>query len=96
MMLKGENEMLTIKSVNRELKNKFGDGIEILKGDDGYIYFWGTKVDRCYTTSVMVSRLNRLSLKNWIDEAAKLVEESNSFWTEQWDSEKIILHRGSK
>ena len=88
--------MLTIKSVNRELKNKFGSGIEILKGDDGYMYFRGTKVDRCYTTSVMVHQLNRLSLKNWIDEAAKLVEESNSFWTEQWDSEKMILHRGAK
>lgn len=87
--------MLTIKSVNRELKNTFGDGIEILKGD-GYMYFWGTKVDRCYTTTVSVHQLNILSLKNWIDEAANLIEESNSFWTEQWNSGKIIIHRGSK
>lgn len=87
--------MLTFKSVNKELKETFGDGIEILQGD-GNIYFWGTLVDRCYSTTVPVPRLNRLSLKLWIDEAALLVKESKQFYDEQREWERYIMRHTTK
>ena len=82
--------MLTFKSVNKELKETFGDGIEILQGD-GYIYFWGTLIDRCYSTTVPVPRLNRLDLNHWIDEATHLVNESKQFLDDQMKWEKRIM-----
>ena len=62
--------MLTLARVNAELAF-IADDIRLERGK-GYFYFRGTNV-RDYTQSVMVPRLNVLTLEQWLDEARSVV-----------------------
>lgn len=68
--------MITIKIVNRVLKEN-GINAELVKGD-GYYWFDGPDVEFAFTTSVMVCRINDLSLESWLYEAKVAVESSKS------------------
>ena len=58
--------MLTMKRVNQALTAKYGEGIELVRGE-GYFYFMGNLVPSM--PSVFVYRLNHLSLDRWLYEA---------------------------
>lgn len=60
------NKRLTLKALNNALSvNGIED--ELVKGD-GYFYFWGKKASTWYCSSVMVFRLNDLTVEQWIAE----------------------------
>ena len=63
--------MITLKSVNKSIKS-LGYDAELIKGD-GYFYFIGTDVTEWEGSSVMVYRLNELSLDSWIEELRSLL-----------------------
>jgi hypothetical protein len=67
--------MLTLKTVNKKLKD-LGYDVELVKGED-YFYFCGPSIDLRQSTSVMVYRLNQLSLDQWIDELKFILGEIN-------------------
>lgn len=57
---------LTLKTINKHLM-AHGYPEELVKGR-GYFYFVGPGTDRWYTASVMVNRLNQLTLDQWVAE----------------------------
>jgi len=75
--------MLNLKSVNKAIQKEFPD-VELVKGD-GYFYFWPTDaaqsaesfhwLETADTTSVMVNRINDLTLDQWFEELRILREE---------------------
>ena len=66
--------MLTLNSVNKKIKS-LGIDAELAK-EDGYFYFYGKSVERCYSTSIYVHRLNQLTMEQWLDHLNDFVEES--------------------
>lgn len=58
--------MLTIKKVEKAL-SEIGANVHIWKGE-GYYYFYGPDADHWFDTMVYVSRLNDLTLDQWIEE----------------------------
>ena len=66
--------MLRISNVNIALKEE-GIDAELVKGE-GYYWFDGSDVEYAKTTSVMVYRLNHLTLEQWIECAKEFKEES--------------------
>ena len=66
--------MLRLYHVNDALKSE-GIDAELVKGE-GYYWFDGNDVEFAKTTSVMVYRLNHLSLEQWIQYAKEFKEES--------------------
>jgi hypothetical protein len=67
--------MLTLKKVNAEL-TRAGIRAELVKGD-GYFYFVGQDVELAQEQGVYggVSRLNNLSLKQWVEEARQRMQD---------------------
>jgi hypothetical protein len=63
---------LTLSQVNREIRRR-GIDAELHKGD-GYYYFTGADVGHAFETSVMVYRLNDLSLEQWMKELEYLMQ----------------------
>ena len=62
--------MLTLKKVNETLK-KLGIEDTLYKGK-GYFYFSGACADSFFSSSVLVPRLNDLSLQEWVEEYMSL------------------------
>jgi hypothetical protein len=67
-------ETLRISTVNRALQAE-GIDAELVRGD-GYFYFVGPDVELASTTSVMVYRLNQLSLSGWLYEAREFKRQT--------------------
>lgn len=64
--------MLTMKAVNKAIKEAGFDEIELVRGN-GYFYFASTSdgmhwIDKAYSASVYVTKLNDLRLDRWISE----------------------------
>lgn len=71
--------MLTYNQVNKELK-KIDPTAELVKAFFGpYHYFIGDSVRNAPTSSVMISRLNYLSLDSWIEEFKDKQNQSKSW-----------------
>lgn len=66
--------MITIKAVNKAIASR-NIKAELVRGS-GYFYFVGPDVEYAGTTSVMVPRLNDLTLAQWIEEAVVTAAES--------------------
>jgi hypothetical protein len=62
--------MLTLKRVNKAIKELGGE--EVLVKGDGYYYFWEGTAPDWKSSSVMVCRLNQLTLEQWIEEYKSL------------------------
>lgn len=59
--------MITIKQVNRALKDAGFNNVELVKGKD-YYYFSGEDTDYFTETGVYgVFQLNALSVQDWVD-----------------------------
>lgn len=58
--------MLTLKSLNREVKKLF-PGYELVKGSD-YFYIWGPDTEMWDSTMIYVAKLNHFTLDQWLDE----------------------------
>jgi hypothetical protein len=59
-----------IKTVNKAITAE-GMNLELVAGD-GYFYFVGPGTENLSTASVMVYRLNELSLDQWMTEAREV------------------------
>jgi len=57
---------MKIQTVTKKLK-ELGFTDELFKGKD-YFYFWGDDASTWYSSSVYVTRLNELTLDQWIEE----------------------------
>lgn len=69
--------MLTYKSVNQELQ-KLDPTAQLVKSFCGrYHFFLGESIRKSPVSSVMIPRLNYLSLQSWIFEFTTMQEESN-------------------
>ena len=55
---------LRLSTVNAEIQRQ-GFDAELVKGE-GYFYFLGPDVERAYSTMVNVTRLNQISLDQWM------------------------------
>lgn len=71
--------MLTYRKVNEELQ-KLDPTAELVKAFFApYHYFIGDSVRNAPNSSVMISRLNYLSLNSWIEEFKQKQEESKKW-----------------
>jgi hypothetical protein len=61
---------LHVKSVNDELA-RLGHKAELVKGA-GYFFFRGGETDDWFDRSVAVRTINRLTLKQWVEEFRRL------------------------
>jgi hypothetical protein len=61
---------LHVKSVNDELA-RLGHKAELVKGA-GYFFFRGGETDDWFDRSVAVRAINRLTLKQWVEEFRRL------------------------
>lgn len=68
--------MITIKAVNKAIAAS-GIKAELVRAN-GYFYFDGDDVAFAYSASVMVSRLNDLSLEQWLIELREKLDDHNS------------------
>lgn len=62
--------MLTLKKVNNALKAK-GYKAELARAESKgytYFYFYGPDAEHMFESSVSVSRLNALTLEQWVEE----------------------------
>lgn len=68
--------MLTKKTVENAIKNLYGFDVELVKGV-GYYYFDASdgSLDTLKSTSVMVNRLNQMTLVQWVNAFDELVVE---------------------
>lgn len=57
--------MLTLNKINKDLQKTYPD-IELIKGG-GYFYLCGDSVQFKSTTMICVSKLNNLSLEQWMN-----------------------------
>lgn len=70
---------LTSKAIERAIKEKFGYDVILVRGDG---YFWFTEEDDSHrmdmweSTSVMVYRLNQLTLDQWLVEFEYLLKHN--------------------
>lgn len=58
--------MLTLKRINKEIKN-IGFDCELVKGE-GYFYFFGKDFELIKDSCVYVNSLNQLSTEQWLFE----------------------------
>lgn len=65
--------MLRLDSVNKKIAER-GIKAELVKGD-GYFYFVGDDLGLEYTSSVMVNRINQLTLDQWMEELDAMLAE---------------------
>lgn len=65
--------MLTIKAVNKVIAAR-GIKAEIVQGKD-YLWFYGDDVELAHSTSVMVVRLNQLTIEQWMSELDSIVAD---------------------
>lgn len=68
--------MLTIKKVNKAIKEAGFDNVELCRGID-YYYFWPTSDERhwldcCGNLSVCVPTLNSMTLAQWLEAIKQL------------------------
>lgn len=66
---------MQLRTVNKVIANR-GIDAELVHGE-GYFYFVGDAVEHAETASVMVFRLNDLTLEQWMEELDSIVTESN-------------------
>jgi len=66
---------VTRKMVNDALRARGRD--ESLREGDGYFYFGGGNAVHWLSSSVMVKRLNDLTLEQWLAEFDRLLEQDN-------------------
>ncbi len=71
--MEGLDLMLQLRTVNKALRAE-GINLELVAGE-GYFYFIGEGAEHAKQTSVMVYRLNDLSLEQWLVEARALQAE---------------------
>ena len=72
------SKRVTLRRVNEALDKEFGAGqVELVRGD-AYHYFAGPLVDPWGETSVMVNRLNILTVEQWVNEAKERNRKYNS------------------
>lgn len=62
---------LTLNRINKELALR-NLPVQLVRGD-GYFYFIGDVLGNKETTSVMVYRLNHLTMEQWMEEATALM-----------------------
>lgn len=65
--------MLHIKSINKKIRS-LGIDLELINGP-GYFYFVGPGSENLYTASVLVYKLNHLTLDQWIEYAQQYQKE---------------------
>lgn len=70
------SKRLTIASINAAIKAKGGN--EILYKGNGYFYFWEGDAPDWHSSSVMVYRLNDLTLEQWVNEWERMRDEHNT------------------
>ena len=75
--------MTTLKQVNKALE-ALGTNDRLYKGN-GYYYFSGGEADGWPSVSVMVYRLNQLSLNSWIQEYKRLQELNSITKGYKWE-----------
>jgi hypothetical protein len=68
--------MLTLKKVNKEIKAR-GIDAELARAN-GYFYFFGVSVERCYSTMIYCNSLNRLTLEQWMNDLDYFVREHDA------------------
>ena len=68
---------MQLRTINKAIASK-GIDVELVKGD-GYFYFVGEAVENADTSSVMVFRLNDLTMDQWMEELDSIIAESNKF-----------------
>lgn len=84
------SKRLTLASVNKKIGAE-GIDAELVQGE-GYLYFIGPDVEYAKSTSVMVARLNHLTLERWLEEAKSIHDESK---TRKADLEEAEANGGS-
>lgn len=63
------NEVVTVAKVNRALAKV---GKERLRRGKGYYYFYDGDAAAWYTSSVYVNRVDVMTVKQWVNERARL------------------------
>jgi hypothetical protein len=66
--------MVTLKQINRALKNK-GYEVELIKGE-GYFYFEGRDADNLTSQGVYIPRLSDQSVEEWVKDFEILKKNS--------------------
>lgn len=66
--------MITIKTVNNAIK-KLDGGVGTLVKGEGYFYFFPEKNENWDTHSVMVYKINDLTLERWLEEYEEFKEQ---------------------
>lgn len=69
--------LITRKKINSAIKAAGIEGITLERGKE-YYYFKGSQLERVHTTSVLVPRLNCLSVDQWIEELKCLLSQDSS------------------
>jgi hypothetical protein len=69
--------MLTISKINKTIKAE-GIDLELVPGQ-GYFYFVGPGSENLYTASVLVYRLNHLTLEQWMSYAREYAQEIKEY-----------------
>ncbi len=69
------SSVLTAALVQRAIKQKFGDEVELVKGK-GYFYFVTKGSENWSSTSVYVNSINQLSLFQWLNAYQELKDQS--------------------
>lgn len=72
--------MATLKQVNAHIQSRYPD-IKLIKGS---YYFWvasdehelGTKLAMLYTTSILCSSINHLTLGGWMDAVERILRDA--------------------
>lgn len=72
---------MQLRTVNKAIAAR-GIDAELVHGE-GYFYFVGSAVENADSTSVMVFRLNDLTLDQWMEELDSAIEESTKRQTER-------------
>lgn len=68
---------MQLRTINKAIASK-GIAVELVKGD-GYFYFVGEAVENADTSSVMVFRLNDLTLDQWMEELDSIIAEIEQY-----------------
>ena len=65
--------MLTLKAINKAIKDK---GFELVKAKDYFWFFSFNPNNALYITSVLVTRLNDLTLEQWVADLDDKIQET--------------------
>lgn len=69
-----EIDMVTLKQINKALKNK-GYEVELVRGE-GYFYFFGNDADYLTSQGVYIPRLSDQSVEKWVEDFEFLKNKS--------------------